>query len=422
MKFLYLIVIIFFNSIDGALAIETATKNEVEPFTIIDTTNKPLEGLESLTFGERYGTFSIKFDARSKFYYIESDILLPDSNKYDRETTLSLSTGINLIWKQKNGNWIDLGFLGSLTEDNLKTDIEDEMINKSHASTASEILFNINGAFSLFPNAKAKLYAEYEFFRFQDIFRIKEPLNFKNFPLDINETYYFTDTYKNFSLGIANEMGDEAGALQMVTGLSYASLKMPFIIDNNAIWPLESERLGLFLKTDWEFLHQNNFEISHFGYRYDIGYGRFSSINGQKPEISGESNFIYGGTTTSADLKLFKNGYLGLESAIKLMSPANLKGKVVLGMAALVFLLEGPSSVYHLSQLKCDMGKSCQTNNISSSYYSIEFSDLVPFSSKGWAIFELIATPIFTYIGSKIIDDDAFQREVYFGLNFNYRF
>lgn len=386
MKFIQLtFTILLFCTINPVFAVDEKDQSEEQP-----------------SFFKRFGYPSIRISGLAKGYYIASDALLPKSSKYDMETKPYLAYEVDLVWVHDKWGEMGLGFLGSLAGDNFKTDFlnKDEVAEDSISSIIAERSFNWHGIFNVLPNG-FKLLVETEFQQFQTAFNVNAPLNYSDTVLNDGQKYYFTDTYTNYSLGVGGGNRNN----RVFLGFSYSSLEMPFFNDDS-ILPLIGERWSIFFQTEAnpESPESHDINMIRTGSRLDIGYGNFSDADGKKPEVSGESNVFYFGSKHYGEFSLFKNGSIGLDSAIRTMNPLNTKAKISLGIMG--GIMGGLLVSKALFPEKVD---------ISYSYDKPE-TKVLP------VLWNIIGIPTVEYLMSRMIDDDSFQREIYFGINFNWHF
>jgi len=382
MKFIQLaFTILLFSTINAVFAVDEVAKDQAG--------EKKPPG-----FFERFGYPSLKIGGIAKGYYIASDVLLPESSKYDMETKPYLAYKLNLVWVHDKLGEIGLEFLGSLAGDNLKTDFlnEDEALEETGSSIVAEKLLNFHGVYNLPNNSKKLLYVDTEFQQFQTAFNVNAPLNYGDSSLSPGQKYYFTDTYTSYSLGVGVGDRNRRGFI----GISYSSLEMPFFNDDT-ILPVTGERWSIFLQPEANREGRGR-GVIRTGYRLDIGYGNFSDVEGKKPEVSGEDQIFYIGSKNYGEFSLFKNGSIGLDSAVKTMNPLNTKAKFGLGLmggvlvAAVLFPKNATVSIAEPE------------------------AEVLPL------LWNIIGFPTVQYLMSRMIDDDSFQREIYFGINFNWRF
>ena len=396
----------------------------VEPTRLLEIeANKEESAIEKIS---KFGSLSLNIDTQSHFFHIENNYLLPESSSYDTTTYPFLGYKLDVLFRKKLFG-INLSYADTFEGNNLKTDFinSDEVVDHYKSSKTARNVFDLIMFIPFLPQKNLAFYTEYESVQFQTKFEVKNTLFYGENSLK-EESYYYTNIYDNFSLGLQSSSEYSNIKLNIAAGFSYSTLLMPYYTeDPDTIQSSTAKRYNIFIKHELQNKETSDFfEVAGYGMRADIGLGNTEDSMGNDIIISNEDNFIHLASKTYSDFYLFDNCTLSLASGTNTMNPAGTWEEVSFGIVAPLLLAMTSYTMYKIDEVHRNNGYLQEKG--SGWEYNYDVRGLYEaFSSKWGTLFKTLSWPLINYGISKLIDNDSedtLQRELYYGVHFTFRF
>lgn len=270
----------------------------------------------------KIASFNAGITGKFDYYFIESNSILPlETSEYKMHN--------NPFW------CYDAFFKFSLlkfklemkySDNNVQPNFNNEVIdeNKNFKTVYRTFKTIANIPISLRRNLKA--YTEYSINQFQSEFSIKDYLLYGDQFLDINKNYYFTNTSKEYLIGLNGVSKDFDGkTVSFTTGFLYSPVLMPhYNSDANKIESVQIDMYSGFIQTELVNMKPKRFfDVASWGFRMNFGSSKIlNKTDNTLFEIDNKIKYFNTGTEVISKYRIFKYGYLNFSGGYASILPA----------------------------------------------------------------------------------------------------